>query len=388
MPGIAKVSDRAKLTSRREPYWEKLSKGCFLGFRKMTSGSSGTWLVRILDSGTLRQVYRSLGDFSHLPEHQRHDAALKEAQGWLEHLGKGGSTAALTVAAACARYVAHIRETKGDSAAAEAQVRLKRDVLAFEKLAAIDLAKLTPLHIEDWRRWSREKLAPSGPSKGRKRSASTINREMNSFRAVLNLAFKDGLATSNYAWRAKLSPVKGAGRRRDVYLDLAQRRNLIAHATPHMANFVKGLSLLPLRPGALAALTVAQFERRLGVLTIGKDKAGADRKISLPDATAKFFATLVKNKLPNARMFINASGRPWTRDTWGYHFTEAAKRAELPNAATTYSLRHSTITDLIHSGVDSLTVAQLSGTSVAMIEKHYGHLTRGHARAALAALTL
>ena len=60
----------------------------------------------------------------------------------------------------------------------------------------------------------------------------------------------------------------------------------------------------------------------------------------------------------------------------------------LPPKATAYSIRHSTITDLIHAGVDSMTVAQLAGTSVAMIEKHYGHLTRDHARAALAALAL
>ena len=62
--------------------------------------------------------------------------------------------------------------------------------------------------------------------------------------------------------------------------------------------------------------------------------------------------------------------------------------AELPPKATTYSIRHSTITDLIHAGVDSLTVAQLAGTSVAMIEKHYGHLLQKQSAAALAVLSL
>jgi hypothetical protein len=33
-------------------------------------------------------------------------------------------------------------------------------------------------------------------------------------------------------------------------------------------------------------------------------------------------------------------------------------------------------------------VAQISGTSVRMIEKHYGHLRRDHAAAALAGLAL
>ena len=36
----------------------------------------------------------------------------------------------------------------------------------------------------------------------------------------------------------------------------------------------------------------------------------------------------------------------------------------------------------------TLTVAQLSGNSLKMIELHYGHLTREHARTALARLSL
>jgi hypothetical protein len=46
--------------------------------------------------------------------------------------------------------------------------------------------------------------------------------------------------------------------------------------------FIKALSLLPLCQGAVAGLTVKNYYKRLGVLTIGKEKAGRDRKISLP----------------------------------------------------------------------------------------------------------
>jgi hypothetical protein len=42
--------------------------------------------------------------------------------------------------------------------------------------------------------------------------------------------------------------------------------------------------------------------------------------------------------------------------------------------APRYTMRHSVISDLVHDGLDLLTVAQISGTSVAMIERHYGHL--------------
>ncbi len=61
----------------------------------------------------------------------------------------------------------------------------------------------------------------------------------------------------------------------------------------------------------------------------------------------------------------------------------------MPAATTAYALRHSAITDLIalHK-LDTLTVAQLSGTSLQMIDRHYGHLLREHAAKALERLAL
>ena len=43
-----------------------------------------------------------------------------------------------------------------------------------------------------------------------------------------------------------------ADRRRDLYLDKNQRRKFIEKAPADLAMFLRGLSLLPLRPGALA----------------------------------------------------------------------------------------------------------------------------------------
>ena len=43
---------------------------------------------------------------------------------------------------------------------------------------------------------------------------------------------------------------------------------------------------------------------------------------------------------------------------------------------------------VVVGGLDLLTIAQISGTSVRMIERHYGHLQRQHAATALASLVL
>jgi len=39
-----------------------------------------------------------------------------------------------------------------------------------------------------------------------------------------------------------------------------------------------------------------------------------------------------------------------------------------------YSLRHSWISEALKMGMPTLEVARLTGTSLEMIEKHYGHL--------------
>ncbi len=82
----------------------------------------------------------------------------------------------------------------------------------------------------------------------------------------------------------------------------------------------------------------------------------------------------MKDKLPAASIFARTGGAAWNKDAWKYSIEDAVEAAGLPGAVAAYTLRHSVITDLIRARLRILTVAQLSGTSVAIIEKHYGHL--------------
>jgi integrase len=194
--------------------------------------------------------------------------------------------------------------------------------------------------------------------------------------------------TTDFAWRSKLRPIKNADQRRELYLDRAQRRKLIEKAPPDLAAFLRGLCQLPLRPGALASLKAEDFDKRLKVLRIGQDKAGKDRRIKLPDVTAVFFDAAANDKLPSAPLLSRADGQAWNKDAWKWPIKAAVDTAQLPDGTTAYTLRHSVISDLVHDGLDLLTVAQISGTSVAMIERHYGHLRSDVAAGALARLAL
>ncbi len=394
---IDTVAARAKLKVRREPYWHKISAGCYLGFRKQSTSSSGQWVARWRDDSG-GQRYNSLGSFDDLPAHARFDAGARAAQSWFAHVGAGGSVESVTVRTACGRYVDHLKRTKTAEAAEDAEKRFKRYVYN-RPIAKVMLEKLHPTHLETWRnqlqdapkRASGKKPAnPDKPPKDpdAKRSASTLNRDMTCLRAALNLAYRDRLVLNDAAWAVKLLPIKNADRRRTLYLDREQRQALIDHMDADLATFARAICAVPLRPGALASLTVSQYDKKLHALHVEDDKAGAGRSIVLPASTAAQFEQAAKDKLPTARLFTRADGQAWNKDKWKAPIKEAAQAAGLPPNTTIYTLRHSVITDLVLASVDLFTVAKLAGTSVRMIELHYGHLRGDITAAALEKVAL
>jgi integrase len=207
-------------------------------------------------------------------------------------------------------------------------------------------------------------------------------------RAALGMVLKPGAPNTDAAWQEALRPFKGADKRRELYIDRDERKTLIDATCEEAQPFVKALCLLPLRPGALAGLKVGDFDKRTRALTVGKDKNGNPRQLTMPQVIADFFEAQVKDKLPAALILARADGAAWNKDAWKNPVKDAVKAAGLPSAASAYTLRHSVITDLIRARLPILTVAQLSGTSVAMIEKHYGHLVRDDAEEALASIAI
>ena len=263
---IDTVTAREKLKIRREPYWHRIEKGAFLGYRKMMTGPGGTWIARYLDDDTGKQGYNALGDFSAMPDHLRFDLAKKAAEEWFRHRSKGGSATVITVGEACQRYVQkQIDENKID-ASKDLDRRFKRWMYSDKKLSDTPLTKLTQGMVNDWRvklTKSPALLQDKTVIGTKPKSASSINREMAVFKAALNLAMRDGYVTSDTAWKYKLTPIKNATGRRDVYLDITQRRALIASAPTDLAALLRALSLVPSRPGALASLTAGSFDKRL-----------------------------------------------------------------------------------------------------------------------------
>lgn len=389
MPDLSRIGEREKLKPKAgdEPHWQRLRQGCYLGYRPSKKKAGGTWFARVYDPETSRNSRKALGGYGTLSGHDVFKQAKADAENWAETVESGGERARemVTVKDACEAYLAQ----KPGSIAAGV---FRRHVYS-DPIAKVKLDKLRRHHLRAWRKRLEEAPAlltrtKKGEKRWKERAKSTVNRDMVPLRAALGMVLMHGTPNTDAAWQEALKPFKGADKRRELYLDRAERKRLIEVTGDEARPFVKALCLLPLRPGALASLAVRDFDKRTRSLTIGKDKNGNPRQISLPQVIADFFAKQVKGKLPAASIFARAGGEAWNKDAWKYPIKEAVKAAILPGAASAYTLRHSVITDLIRARLPILTVAQLSGTSVAMIEKHYGHLVRDDAEEALAALAL
>jgi integrase len=380
MPAINVVSVREKLSPQREPYWLRITQGRFIGFRKMRRGAAGTWIARFYD-GEGGYSHEALGDFADLPEKDRYDAAKKAAEQHFSHLDLGGSTEPGTVKEACGAYLTMVETERGERAKLDTEGYFNRLVYG-DPIARVKLSKLSKSQMFGWR----DRVLEHNDDR------SSFNRNVTPLRAALNLARDHGKVATNEAWRVALRPFKKKevkaqrNRSRTLTLNPDERRKLIEKASDEARPFFKALALLPMRPGEVAGLKVEFLnvrERRLDI----KGKTGV-REIPLPVQAFNYFKECAKGKLPSAWLIARADGSQWKKEQWRDEIKDAARKAKLPKATVAYTLRYSLLTELVVGGFDLLTIANAAGTSVLMLQEHYGHPQEEHTRKALATLTL
>jgi integrase len=315
-------------------------------------------------------------------------AALSEASQHGAPVAVSKPKADTTVADACRDYVAGLTKDGRKAAADDAARRFER-CLYGDKLGKVRLKDLHQDHIEAWRdRVEKGDLPPLAAKRGRPPTAkplakASVNRMRTVLVAALNYAVARRKASPDVAFEwASVKPLQDASRRRGLYLEVEQRRALLEAAQEAVRDLIECVALTGCRPGDPALCLRSDYDGRTG--SVRFRSKGHDRTIPLSPAATALFDRLAKGKLPKAHLFTQDGKKAWTADAWSAPVREAAAGAGLPAGVTLYTLRHCWITDAIVGGMDLLTVAKLAGTSLAMIEKHYGHLVQGAARDKLA----
>jgi integrase len=368
------VSVRKRLPARREPWWgAQISAHRHVGYRKI-SADKATWIARLRDEAGVHK-YKSLGPF--IEGKFEYDHAKAAAEQWFKDHDAGITTTdVVTVADACRAYVKGLREDQRETTAHDADRRFVRTVYSHE-LGGRALTKLRTPHLKAWR---------NGLDLGK----ASANRTLTALKAALNLAVKNRQISPAAAieWR-QVESYEDAGQRRTLYLDLKQRRALL-DAAKNLGNGVRDLieaaTLTGGRAGELVNATVSQFDARTKSMTF-TGKTGS-RTVPLAPAAVALFKRLATDKKPGDRLLVRDDGNPWAHSDWDELVRAAATAASLPDGTCLYTLRHSFVTTALTSGLATLDVARLVGTSVMMIEKHYGHLVASAARERLAKVAM
>jgi integrase len=381
---LARKRERERLPKRRDPYWQRLAEGAYLGYRTL----SDTWRVRYRGRDG-KQQFLTLG------EGLEFDEAKRSAEEWLGQLSGSPvrTVKRTTVRAALEAYLADLRRHDRLDAAADAERRFKKTVygdppkLAADPVAELELERCTRDDFLEWRDRQREG-----------REARSVNRHVRSVVAALNRAVELGHMGNPLAWKFKALPddTEDSGETA-ILLDERQRKALIGATTPYAAAFIRGIELTGARPHEMAAVVVADFNGEILRLAHRKGKPPKlrVRHTVLGADGIEFFKQQVAGKLPQASIFTEDGVTAWRRHMWcrqireaiAAHNRGAKPKDHIPVEASAYSFRHARISELLQlHGVDPLTVAAQTGTSLAMIEKAYFKFIPNALREKLAAV--
>lgn len=245
-----------------------------------------------------------------------------------------------------------------------------------------------------WRRASKTGRHASG----RPVRDATIRQEMKTFRAVMNFAAEKGHIRENQIPKGKLPKSKT---RRDEFTPDEYRRlhrfarGWVRDSTNKMTRWTRTMVYNYILIMANTGMrTIEARNLRWRDLDERRDRAGRSflrlvvrgkskhRELIAPSSVAEYFErirAITKSARPDDPVFTNYDG---TLNTSSYKVPIAGllEKANLligtaGTRRSAYSLRHTYATFRLMEGVDVYFLAKQMGTSVKMIEDHYGHIT-------------
>ena len=218
-------------------------------------------------------------------------------------------------------------------------------------------------------------------------------------RQVLNRAVAWGLLDFNPARRGVPNPQRRPKEKRP-FESWQQIEAVAARLGPVYGPMVIFGAATGLRPSELFGLEQHDVDREAGVVYVRRAFANRrikDTKTRLSTRAVPMQAKAVEalDRLPasaNPILFPNARGGRIDFRIFGRkHWRPAQVAADIEPIRGLYDLRHTYVTFALRAGVPVFAVSRFIGSSIAMIDRHYGHLTRDsreHAVALMDALAL
>jgi integrase len=125
----------------------------------------------------------------------------------------------------------------------------------------------------------------------------------------------------------------------------------------------------------------AEIDLEGGICRLVKHKTahvtGEARLIALEPNVLRLLLNLhARRPIGSKRVFLNADGQGWTKDSFGRHFRRYADLAKLPASVKPYCLRHAFVCGAIEAGMGERAIADLTGHKDTRMISYYGRQTR------------
>jgi integrase len=394
---LTSATTRKRIPRRKKPYFITVAPGVLLGYLCRGSNAAGEWQGRVkigyakTANGQPYAEYKNwrVGTADDLAKADgttivSYSQAFSTVSAEAPLRAKGLATTALTVRAACERYLTYREEHKGEQSRYHAEGKFKKWVYSHP-IGETEVNKLTLRQMQDWHA-GMVRRDPEDPDCER-RSKDSANKALRELKAALNHAYhhrdETGVPSCD-AWGSSLKQFADVAAQRTYNLTIPTALKLIEAAEPGFADLLKAAFYTGARPGDLRKLRVKDFSARTKQLCIPKGKTKS-RVTVLTTEGAEFFVTLIKDKMPNAPLLTKSDGTAWeTHDQIkpmqrtivkaGLMTAEQLKAMPKRERPSLYSWRHAYISRAIEQGMPLLLIAQNVGNSVAMIEKHYAKI--------------
>jgi integrase len=288
-----------------------------------------------------------------------------------------------TVATVCDLYGQHL-ERQGQKATL--RILLDSCSSAMEDFGDKTMSEFKPIHVTDW--LARMAL-PRVDSKKRTGKWGKTYQAMalRTLVAALNWAKTQGIITKHCL---QDNPIKVTGKRsrgKEAYIEPTVFARLIARVNPNFAELLKFMYGTGCRPAEAYHLQARYYDAGdRCVIYPGQPqpddfvwknagKSGKDRIIYLNDELAE----VVRRRCelyPQGYLFRTQRKTRWTNEAVStmLRWYCAEERLNITPVPTAYGCRHSYATDFLADGKSIKVLADLMGTSVTMLEKHYAHL--------------
>lgn len=143
------------------------------------------------------------------------------------------------------------------------------------------------------------------------------------------------------------------------------------------------------RPGEVIAARIEDFDGTTWTIRNHKNrkKSQRPRVIHLSPCLQSLTRMAARGR-ESGPIFLADSDRPFQYSDLRKRFERLRTKTKVTKKCVLYSFRHTWITDALLAGVDVATVAEMAGTSIQMIDRHYGHLNQNRKHLAEAAMTV